>query len=166
MHERRLSADRDLCPRTGATTGTRAGDRAGFRGSATPTPESRSTVCGVEEPDRTAQGALTENEACSRTILSRGYSAELETTGTLPKIEISRISHGSRSEIEKRKRDAPTGKQKPRSKLLTAGDFLETHPCFATPIWENVHLRLSALNALNRARGFSLEMPRSMYHDT
>ena len=95
MHQRPLSADRDPCPRTGATTGTRADDRSGFRGRATPTPESRSTVCGVEEPDRTAQGALAENEACSRTILSRGYSAELETTGSLPKIEISRISHGS-----------------------------------------------------------------------
>ena len=33
---------------------------------------------------RTAQGALAENEACSRTVLSRGYSAELETTGSLP----------------------------------------------------------------------------------
>src|SRR6516225_6667274 len=95
MHQRPLSADRDPCPRTSATTGTRAGDRAGFRGSATPTPESRSTVCGVEEPDRTAQGAFEENEACSRTILSRGYSPELETTGSLPKIQISRISHGS-----------------------------------------------------------------------
>jgi hypothetical protein len=38
---------------------------------------------GIEEPDRTAQGALAENEACSRTVLSRGYSAELETTGSL-----------------------------------------------------------------------------------
>ena len=95
MHQGPLSADRDPCPRSGATTGTRAGDRAGLRGSATPTPESRSTLCGVEEPDRTAQGALAENEACSRTVLSRGYSPEPETTGSLPKIEISRISHGS-----------------------------------------------------------------------
>ena len=95
MHERPLSADRDPCPRTGATTGTRAGDPAGLRGSATPTPKSRSTVCGVEEPDRTAQGALAENQACSRTVLSRGYSPEPETTGPLPKIEISRISHGA-----------------------------------------------------------------------
>ena len=95
VHHRPLSADRDPCSRSGATTGTRANDRSGFRGSATPTPESRSTLCGVEEPDRTAQGAFKENEACSRTILSRGYSAELETTGSLPKIEISRISHGS-----------------------------------------------------------------------
>ena len=88
-------ADRDPCPRTGATTGARAGDRAGLRGRATPTPESRSALCGVEEPDRTAQGAFEENEACSRTILSRGYSPEPETTGSFPKIEISRISHGS-----------------------------------------------------------------------
>src|ERR1700720_2958127 len=88
-----LSADRDPCPRTGATTGARACDRSGLRGSATP--ESRSTLYGVEEPDRTAKGALAENEACSRTILSRGYSAKLETTGSLPKIKISRISHGS-----------------------------------------------------------------------
>src|ERR1700756_1556955 len=95
MHQGPLSADRDPCPRTGATTGARAGDRAGLRGSATPTPESRSTLCGVEEPDRTAKGALAENKACSRTILSRGYSPELETTGSLPKIKISRISHGS-----------------------------------------------------------------------
>src|SRR5215472_4651453 len=95
MHQGPLPADRDPCPRTSATTGTRADDRSGFRGSATPTPESRSTVCGVEEPDRTAQGALAENEACSRTVLSRGYSAELETTGSLSKIQISRIGHGS-----------------------------------------------------------------------
>ena len=95
MHQGPLSADRDPCPRSGATTGTRTGDRSGFRGSATPTPESRSTVCGVEEPDRTAQGALAENQACSRTVLSRSYSPELETTGPLPKIKISRISHGS-----------------------------------------------------------------------
>ena len=95
MHQGPLSADRDPCPRTGATTGTRAGDRSGFRDSATPTPESRSTVCGIEEPDRTAQGALAENEARSRTVLSRSYSPELETTGSLPKIEISKISHSS-----------------------------------------------------------------------
>src|ERR1700752_2405880 len=95
MHQRPLPADRDPCPRSGTTTGTRADDRAGFRGSATPTPESRSTLCGVEEPDRTAKGALAENQACSRTVLSRSYSPELETTGSLPKIEISRISHGS-----------------------------------------------------------------------
>ena len=93
MHQRPLPADRDSCPRTGATTGARADDRAGLRGSATPTPESRSTLCGVEEPDRTAQGASEENEACSRTILSCGYSPEPETTGSLPKIEASRISH-------------------------------------------------------------------------
>ncbi len=90
-----LSADCDPCPRSGATTGTRANNRSGFRGSATPTPESRSTVCGVEEPDRTAQGALAENEARSRTVLPRGYSPEPETTGSLLKIQISRISHGS-----------------------------------------------------------------------
>jgi hypothetical protein len=60
-----------------------------------PTPESRSTLCGIEEPDRTAQGALAENEACSRTVLSRGYSPKLETTGPLPKIEISRTNHGA-----------------------------------------------------------------------
>ena len=84
MHPGPLSADCDPCPRSGATTGTRANNRAGFRGRATPTPESRSTLCGVEEPDRTAQGALAQNEACSRTILSRGYSAEPETTGSLP----------------------------------------------------------------------------------
>jgi hypothetical protein len=95
VHHWTLSANCDPCPRTSATTGTRAGDRSGFRGSATPTPESRSTLCGVEEPDRTAKGALAEKEACSRTVLSRGYSAELETTGSLPKIKISRISHGS-----------------------------------------------------------------------
>ena len=28
-------------------------------------------------------------------VLSHGYGPELETTGSLPKIEISRISHGS-----------------------------------------------------------------------
>src|SRR6201984_3702652 len=94
VHHRTLSTTCDSYPRTGATTGARAGDRAGLRGSATPTPESRSTVCGVEEPDRTAQGAFAENEACSRTILSRGYSPEPETTGSFPKIKISRISHG------------------------------------------------------------------------
>ena len=43
MHQGPLSADRDPCPRSGATTGTRANDRSGFRGRATPTPESRST---------------------------------------------------------------------------------------------------------------------------
>ncbi len=85
MHQGPLSADRDPCPRSGTTTGTRACDRSGLRGSATPTPESRSTLCRTEEPDRTAQGAFAENEACSRTVLSRGYSAELETTGSLPK---------------------------------------------------------------------------------
>ena len=95
VHHRPLSANCDPCPRSGATTGTRTGDRSGFRGSATPTPESRSTLCGVEEPDRTAQGAFKENEACSRAVLSRGYSAKLETTGSLPKIKISRISHGA-----------------------------------------------------------------------
>jgi hypothetical protein len=42
-----------------------------------------------------AESALAENEACSRTVLSRGYSPELETTGSLPKIKISRVSHGS-----------------------------------------------------------------------
>src|SRR6266481_9041530 len=94
-HQGPLSADRDPCPRSGATTGARAGERASLRGSATPTPESRSTLCGVEEPDRTAEGALAENQACSRTVLSRGYSAELETTGPLPKIETSRISNGA-----------------------------------------------------------------------
>src|ERR1700726_3863588 len=31
------------------------------------------------------EDTLAENEACSRTILSRGYSPELETTGSLPK---------------------------------------------------------------------------------
>ena len=89
VHHRTLSTTCDSYPRTGATTGARAGDRAGLRGSATPTPESRSTLCGVEEPDRTAEGALAENEACSRTILSRGYSPEPETTGSFPEIEIS-----------------------------------------------------------------------------
>src|ERR1700755_2248159 len=95
MHKGPLSADRDSCPRSGTTTGTRTDDRSGLRGSATPTPESRSTLCGVEEPDRTAQGALAKNQACSRTVLSRGHSPELETAGPLPKIEISRISHGA-----------------------------------------------------------------------
>jgi hypothetical protein len=31
---------------------------------------------------------------------------------------------------------------------------------------ENIHLRLSALNALIGRVDFSLEMPRGMYHDT
>ena len=70
-------------------------DCAGFRGSATPTPESRSTLCRVKKPDRIAEVAFEENEACSRAVLSRGYSAKLETTGSLPKIKISRISHGA-----------------------------------------------------------------------
>src|SRR6201988_2080171 len=95
MHHRTLSANCDPCPRSGTTTATRAEDRASFRGSPTPTPESRSTLCGIEEPERTAKGALAENQACSRTVLSRSYSPELETTGSLPKIKISRISHGS-----------------------------------------------------------------------
>ena len=95
MHQGPLSADRDPCPRTSATTGTRAGDRAGFCGSATPTPESRSTLCRVKKPDRIAEVAFEENEVCSRAVLSRGYSAKLETTGSLPKIKISRISHGA-----------------------------------------------------------------------
>ena len=47
------------------------------------------------ETRKAAQGALAENQACSRTVLSRGYSAELETTGPLPSIQTSRISHGA-----------------------------------------------------------------------
>jgi hypothetical protein len=95
VHQRTVSANCDPCPRTGATTGARACGSSGLCCSTTPAPESRSTLCGVEELDRTAEGPLAENEACSRTVLSRGYSPELETTGSLPKIEISRISHGS-----------------------------------------------------------------------
>jgi hypothetical protein len=37
----------------------------------------------------------TPSYTLSLSVLSRGYSPELETTGSLPKIEISRISHGS-----------------------------------------------------------------------
>ena len=58
VHQRTLSANCDPYPRSGATKGTRANDCCGLRGRATPTPESRSTVCGIEEPDRTAQVRL------------------------------------------------------------------------------------------------------------
>jgi hypothetical protein len=132
MHQRPLPADRDSCPRTGATTGARAGDRAGLRGSATPTPESRSTLCGVEEPDRTAKSALAEDEACSRTILPRDYSPEPETTGSLPKIEISRISHGSdldrKRERDSRRKITPAQNSRQWARFSTATRFITGDP--------------------------------------
>jgi hypothetical protein len=67
-----------------------------------PPQESRSTLCRVEEPDRAAEGALAENEVCSRTVLFGSYGTEPETTRSLSKTEIFGI--GPDSDLRQKKK--------------------------------------------------------------
>jgi hypothetical protein len=86
---------RDTCPRTGAPTGVRACEGSGLRRGTTPTSKNRSAACRAQKSDRTAPGAFAKNEVCSRTVLSRCYGPEPETTCSFPELEIFTIGSGA-----------------------------------------------------------------------
>src|SRR5215472_13288404 len=103
VHDRALSTDRDPRARSGTRTSARAGEGSGLRGGPTATSKSRSTVCGAEEPDRTAAAALAKTEIRARAVLAGGHGPEPQTAGAVSEKEITPT--GSDCNLSERKKE-------------------------------------------------------------